>query len=480
MHSRLVAVTLLVILVVSGARAERLAVAGSTGVDIIDTANGKTVASVPILGGATQLLITGDGSRLVAISRGPGATSWLGNFKPKGKASVAVIDAESMKVLGQSELGWDASDAQITADGKTVLILSPGAGVKPGSAHAIDLATGNVAGKVDFVQGAEGALLTGADQAVVYFEAANAQAATLLRFFDMPSLKMSSEVKIDAKTRPPAAFENHDLIYLLEASGFKAATLYAVSKSQRKVVASHEVGQMASIGAFDPATSRLFVLNQSMERGKRRYNGRIDVFRNGEPEHSTKTVDAPKSMTFTPDRQRAFVFGFGYMSVLRLDTLEQPDKPLHSLGAPHSTYFTPDQKRGLFYFASEEACCGAGVFDAESGEMVKRFGLGSRGVRIAQALLAATATASSFAGARADAKRSGASSFHYSVYTPAVASVGSGPLVVHPAGKFAYAVDSNSNRLTTIDLDAGDRLKTDVTIKGGARELVALRNGDVL
>lgn len=478
---RLFEVSLAVMLVVTGAHAERLVVAGSTGVAIIDTVSGKTISSAPVAGGATQLLATRDGSRLVAISRGPGATSWLGNFKPKGKATVSVIDGTTMKVLRQQELGWDASDAQISADEKTVVILSPGAMGRFASAWAIDLATGEVAGKADFYRSAHGLLLTASNHAVVYFEGAPKKAPTRLTFMEVPALKVTNELEIEGRTLPPAAFENQDLIYLLEASGNKPATLNVISASQQKIVATPEVGQLAAIGAFDPATSRLFVLSHSTERGKRGYNGRIDIFRNGELEKSMKTVDGPEAMTFTPDRRKAFVHDTTHSTLLNLETFEQTEKPFW-LATPHSTYFTPDQKRALFYFAAENTgCCAASVFDMENETMMKHFGVGGRGARIAEALLAATVTAASFASAQAEAKRSGASSFHYSVYTPrTTTTVGAGPLTVHPDGKFAYAVDAKTSRVTTIDLTIGDRQKADINIKGGARELVAMKKGAVL
>ena len=477
MRSRLIAVSLLAVLVVVVARAGQLAVVGSTGVDVIDTASGKTLASASIPGGATQLLATRDGARLVAISRGPGATSWLGHFKPKGKASVVVIDGQSMKVLHQTELGWDASDAQITPDEKSAVILSPGADGKPASAYSIDLATGALAGKVDFDRGASGSALVGGDHVVVYFEGASPQ-KTLLRFLTVPALSADGDVSIDAKTTAPAAFENHDLIYLLDAARFHATNLYVVSASQRKLVMTHKIGEIASIGAFDPDTSRLFVLNQSTERGKRAFNGRIDVFKNGQPEQSMKTIDIPAKMTISPDRRLALVYSQGKMVTLDLSTLEQGKPTLSTV--PHSTYFTPDQKRMLLYYASEEACCGVAVFDVEGRTVLKRFGVGGRGVRIAQALLALTATASSFSSGYAAAKRTGASSFYYSVYTPRAAAAGRGTLVINPDGKFAYAVDPQSDRVTFIDIAAADRLKTDVKTDAGANELVALHNGGVL
>ena len=480
MCSRFVAVVFLTILT-APALAERLAVAGTTGVTILDTATGKSVASVAVPGGATKILSTRDGSRLIAISRGPGATSWLGNFKPKEKASVAVIDGASMKVLAQNQLGWDATDAQLTADEKHVVILSPGAGAKPfSSAHVIDVATGAVAGKIDFLpRRASGSLVLGSNQAVVYFEG-NKEVPTLLQFFDLPSLTKSSELTIKGKTVAPAAFENHDFIYLLEASGFRAATLNIVSASERKIVATPEVGQIASIAAYEQETGRLYVLSQSTERGKRNFNGRLDIFRDGKIEHALKTVDIPKTMTFTPDRKRAFIHSTVDTSIIDLATLEQTEKPIRYFASPHSGYFTPDQKRAVFYFATDEACCGAMVFNMETGEVMKHLRLGGIGIRIAEALLAVGATAASFADAQTTAKRTGASSFYYSVYTPRASTVGRGPLVVGADGKFAYGVDSKSNRVTTIDLTIGDRLKTDIDIPNGAREMVALKNGGVL
>lgn len=482
MRSTVIAVLLFTLAVATSAHAERLAIAGTTGVDIIDTASGKSLASVAIAGGATQVLATPDGSRLIAVSRGPGAPNWYGQFKPTAKASVAVIDAASMTVVKQSEIGWDATDPQISADGKTAVILSPGAATKPfSSIHVVDLATGDIVAKQDFTRRAAGALLAGAGHVAVYFEGVPKNGLpTLLRFLALPSLEAADEISIAEKTRAPAAFENHDLIYLLEQSGFRPATLYAVSITGRKLVASHEVGQIASIGGFDPATSRLYVLSQSTTRGKRGFNGRVDIFRNGEPEHALKTTDIPTKMTFTPDRKQALIHSSTDTSVLDIATMHQDEKPVRYVAVPYSIAFTPDQKRAVLYMASSEACCSAILFDVENRKHIKHIGVGGAGIRIAEALLAVAATGASYANAYSAAKSTGASSFHYSVYTPSVARVGRGPMVMDAAGQYAYAVDSKTSRLTTIDIAAGDRIKKDVDIKNGALELVALNDGAIL
>ncbi len=339
----------------------------------------------------SQVLASPDGSRLVAISRGPGATSWLGKFNPAGKAAVAVIDSSTMTVLARNELGWDASDAQITADGKSAVILSPGAASKPfSSIYVVDLASGNVVARQHLPRRAAGSLLAGSGHVAVYFEGAPKNGVpTLLSFLELPSLEMAEEVRIDRKTVAPAAFENHDLIYLLEQSGFRPATLYAVSIAQRKLVATHPVGEVASIGAFDPAASRLYVLSQSSTRGKHGFNGRIDIFRNGEVEHALKTTDYPTKMTFTPDRTRALIHSSTDTSVLDIATMQQDEKPVSYVGVPHSIAFTPDQKRAVLFMASEEGCCGAILFDVEKKEAIKHMRVGGAGIRIAEALLAA-------------------------------------------------------------------------------------------
>lgn len=467
--------------------AERLAIADADGkaVAILDVGSGKVVGSVALDDAPAQVLATKDGKRLVAISRGPGKTTWLDEFRPTGKASVSVIDASSMKVTGRVEIGWDASDAQITKDGRTLMVLSPGVDAggrdgKPGSIHVIDLVKVAEKRRMLLDRPAKGALLSGDQkQVVIYSQGAPRQKRpTLLRFVDIENADAAPvDVTIAAKTNAPAAFEGHDLIYLLDPPMSRAGTLHVVSASQHKLVASHKVGQSASLGAFDDATGRLFVLSQSTEKGQRGWNGRLQVFKDGDQVGPTMTiVDYPTTMSFTPDRKMALISGVDTF-VLPLDTLEPG--PVMKAGRPYEVHFTPDMKRAFYYYWDEGSCCSVGVFDWSKREKMKGYMIGSTGARIGQALVAAAASVGSYSASKSAAKSSGSSSFYYTVYTPRVAEAGRGMMVIRPDGKFAYALDPQTDYVTRIDAETAERLEG-IKVGSSSRQLVPLRDSAVI
>ena len=486
---RSLGILLLLTLTSSLFAAERMAIADTDGkaVAILDVGSGKIVGSIAVPDAPSRVLVTPDGKRLVALSRGPGKLTWIGEFRPTGKASASIIDAASLKVTGRVELGWDASDAQITSDGKKLMVLSPGVNasgkdMRSGSVHVVDLVNATSERVVELNQPAQGALLSGDQKHVVIYSEAGLRAKpprpTLLRFIDLQAKDAPVvDVTVAAKTNAPAAFEGHDLIYLLDPPIGRAGTLHVVSASQRKLVASHTVGQGASLGAFDYDTGRLFVLSQSTERGTRGWNGRLDVFKDGKPLGPTKTiVDYPRRISFTPDRKLALVSGSDTFA-MPLGTTE-PEQPMKA-GYPYEVHYSPDLKRAFFYYWDENACCSVSVFDFGKREKIKGYMIGSTGARIGQALLAAAASVASYSSASSAAQKSGSSSFYYTVYSPRVAKAGRGMMVVRPDGKFAYALDPQTDYVTRIDAETAERLEG-IKVGGSSRQLVPLRNNAVI
>jgi hypothetical protein len=463
---------------------DRLAIADSDGkaIAILDVASGKIVSSVALPDPPSQVLATADGKRLVAISRGPGKFSWLGQFRPTGKASATVIDTESMNVLGRIELGWDAADAQITSDGRRLMVLSPGVDMEGadgrlGSVHVIDLVKGAVAGSINLERPAQGALLSGDQKQVVIYSqgAPRAKRPTLLRFLDLEKMDAPpSDVLIAAKTLPPAAFEGHDLIYLLDPPATRGGTLHIVSASQHKLLASHTVGRNASLGAFDEDSGRLFVLSQATGEGQR--GGRLDVFKDGQLLGATKpVVNQPHRMTFTPDRKQAIIGGNDTL-IMPLDG-PGPESVLGA-GAAYEVHFTPDMKRAFFFYWNENACCSVAVVDLPKRETMKTYLIGSKGARLGQALVAGLLGAASYMSSAGLARSTGSSSFYYTVYMPRVASAGRGMMVVRPDG-IAYALDPQTDYVTRIDAESGERLEG-IKVGGGSRQLVPLQDNAVI
>ena len=464
---------------------ERLAIAdqGGKAIAILDVASGKIVSSVPLADPPSRVLATADGRRLVAISRGAGTVTWLGQFRPTGKASATIVDAGPMTVLGRIELGWDAADAQITADGRRLMVLSPGVDVdgadgRPGSVHVIDLEKGTAARSIQLDRPAQGALLSGDHKQVVIYSqgAPRVKRPTLLRFLDLEKMDAPpADVSIHAKTNPPAAFEGHDLIYLLDPPASRGGTLHVVSASQHKLLASHTVGRNASLGAFDEDSGRLFILSHAGGKGER--GGRLDVFKDGQQLGAMKpVVNHPRRMTFTPDRKHAIISGRDTL-VLPLDG--NGDEAVIDAPMPYEVHYTPDMNRAFFFYWNEAQCCSVGVLDFPKRQKMKTYLIGSKGARIGQALVAGLLGAASYMAGASVARSTGSSSFYYTVYMPSVAAAGRGMMVVRPDGKFAYALDPQTDYVTRIDAESGERLEG-IKVGASSRQLVPLQNNAVI
>lgn len=486
-HVRFAVALLFFLPVPAAPAAQRLALADNTGhtVVVVDTNDGKTTGTVPLGNDAPdQVLASPDGSRLVAISRGPGKKTWLGDFRPTAPASATIVDAATMKVLQRLELGWDASDAQITKDGRTLVVLSPGVDAKPpegknAALYSIDLQKAAIGGKTDFDRVAKGMLVAGDQKnAAVYFEGnRRANRPNILRFVDLASMRQEGEdISIQGDLQTPATFAGQDFIYIAERPQHQAAKMYVVSSSKRSLVGTYTVQENPNFTAFDDTTGRLFVSGQSASKGEKGQNGEIVVFRNGTPEKTIRAADNPLSVAFTGDRKLAVASGSS-VTLLSLDSLDAKGQ-IKDGAAASEIYVSPDQRRVYFYLNVPDNSSRVTVFDLPGMTQMKSYMVGSSGMRWAKGLAAAAATAASYSAGRSAAQSSGKSSFYYTVYTPKGAKGGRGMMAVRNDSKYAYAVDPNTGYVSVIDGETGERLNG--IHVSGAYELVALKDNAVL
>ena len=452
---------------------------------IIDANDGKTIGTVSLGNDSPdQVLATPDGSRIVAISRGPGKRTWLGEFRPTAPASASIIDAQTLKVIQRIDLGWDASDAQIASNGHTLVVLSPGVDAKGPEGHnatltAIDLQSGAVIGKTDFDRVAKGMLLAGDQKnAAVYFEGnRRANRPNVLRFVDIATMKPSGDdIALTGELQNPATFPGHDFIYLAEKPKREAANVYVVSSSQRKLTGTYTLQQNPHLVAFDDATGRVFVVGQSATKGEKGQNGQLVVFRNGAPEKTVKVADTPLAVAYTADHKSAIVTGTS-VTLVSLDTLEPKGQIKEGAGADE-IYVSPDGRRAYFYLNVPDNSSRVTVFDLAGMTQMKSYMVGSSGMRWAKGLAAAAGTIASYSAARSAAVAGGHSTFYYTIYTPHGAKGGRGMMAVRDDSKFAYAVDPNTGYVSVIDAETGERLQG-IRVSG-AYELVALKGNSIL
>jgi DNA-binding beta-propeller fold protein YncE len=102
------------------------------------------------------------------------------------------------------------------------------------------------------------------------------------------------------------------------------------------------------------------------------------------------------------------------------------------------------------------SCCRISVFDPAANKQLTSFLGGSKGKRVGQGLGAAAMSIASFEAGRSSAGPGG--TFMYSIYTPTVRGAARGPVVFGPGEKKAYAVDTQTNDVTVVDVDSGQRI----------------------
>ena len=487
MSRRILAVVVIFLCAAAAVASQKIAVADRDGraVVIIDSSTGKATATISLGDDAPDyLVVTPDGSRVVAVSRGPGKNTWLGAFRPTGPASASVVDVAAQKLVQRVELGWDAADPQITRDGHTLVVLSPGVDAnapdgKNASIYAVDIAKAAVSGKLDFDRPAKGMLLAGDQtQAAIYFEGnRRANRPNTLQFVEISSMRASGDaISIPGEVQSPATFPGHDFIYVAETPKREAANVSVISASQRKLLGTYATQQNPHFVAYDDTTGRVFVAGQSASKGEKGKNGELTVFHNGVPEKTVKVGDNPARMVYTADRQNAIVTG-STVSIVSLSSLEPKSQIEQGAGASE-VYVSPDGRRAYFYLHGGDASSRVTVFDLQQMTQMKSYMVGSSGMRWAKGLAAVALTAASYSAGRSAAASSGRSSFYYTVYTPTGGKGGRGMMAVRNDSKFAYAVDPNTGYVSVIDGETGERLNG-IRV-AGAYEMVAMKDNAIL
>jgi YVTN family beta-propeller protein len=128
----------------------------------LELPSAKRAGSLALAGTPTALLQSPDGSRLVALDRGPGEDKHERGYRAAGKSSATIVDSATLEVLGRVELGsgLEPGAAYLSPDGRRLTLLCPGYEAKdPAEAQArelvnVDLVTGKETGRLTVAAGA--------------------------------------------------------------------------------------------------------------------------------------------------------------------------------------------------------------------------------------------------------------------------------------------------------------------------------------
>lgn len=449
---------------------------GGKALTIVDLSKGAVAGKVPLADAPRAVYIDPRGRKLLVVSRGEGSESfWTSTFHPQTKSSAVVVDAATLKPAARAELGWDVADPVFRPDGSAALILTPGvssdkaAENRPAELIRIDLASGDVAKRVTLDRAAKSVALSGdGATALVWFAGSKKGAPSELRLYDAQSLDARGTVAIAGVPDAPIVPPSGDAVYLLDDATGK---LSIVSVSGAKLSQTLDVGSSAKLLAIDPGDGRMYVASGGRD-------AKLSVIKDGQIAATTSAPPGAFTMRFADDHKTAFLVGAGSVSRLDLSTL-QASAPVETWQSTNDLILGPGAHRAFGMHRAENWCCQMSIVDLDSGKRLNHFVTGSKGARLLQGLGAAAATMSSYQAGKSAAVARGGGSFTYSLYTPKTASAVRGPLAVRPDGKFAYALDAQTDAVSVANADTGERVAT-IGVYGGAHEIVPMPGGKVL
>ena len=134
--------------------------AGAPALVAIDLASAKRVGDLPLLGTPTWLVQSDDGRFLVALDYGPGEDKGSRGYKAAGRSWATIVDASSLKAIGRVELGFGLESAVPGADGR-LTVTSSGYDAKdpkealPRELVVVDLASARETGRLTLEPGTD-------------------------------------------------------------------------------------------------------------------------------------------------------------------------------------------------------------------------------------------------------------------------------------------------------------------------------------
>jgi hypothetical protein len=446
----------------------------------LDLTRGTIDSKVDVpLAAVSRVALSPDNRTLLAVNNGGLRTTGMFSvdLHPDKKGSWALLSGD--KVIGKGDLGWGLAGSAFAADGKSAYLLTTGddtkkpADLKPSELVRIDAVTGTESGRLSFDRSASA---LGFDRsgstAMVSSPAQSKRTPPLpaqLIFIDLKGWKQTAAIDIPGKPEAPAAVGN--VFYFVDPGEKKSpGKVQVVDVASRSIVKSIDVGSAATGGGTD-REGNFFVLSQSPD-GK---SGQVTMIHDSDVAATYPTGAAPRKAILSADGKRLYVVG-NQLTVV--DLASKTSSPAIDAASPTiGLLATRDGRRVVTVAMQAQSCCRISVFDTAANKQLTSFLGGSKGKRIGQGLAAAALTAASYEAGRASA--SPGSTFTYSIYSPTIRGAARGPLAFGPGEKKAYAVDTQTNDITVVDVESGQRT---VNIDGGSgtREVIPLPDAGLI
>jgi YVTN family beta-propeller protein len=463
----------------------------SNALSVLDPAEAKVLASLPLEGEPAGLLRTKDGSRVFLFDFGDRKLSLRFGWHPKTQSTLTVVDPVEAKVVSRTQVGWNLARILPTADGTRLTAICEGYQSQkpeetlPREVVSLDSATGEVKGRLAIERPFDVSLLTSdSDVAVLYSAPVTRKNAPTepgeLRLVDVKGPSLLATLKVEGSPSEAIYAPGRRYVYLLERGKRDKkpektvrARLQVFSVEEKAHVGNLDVGVEARDTALDEPGGALYVLSDgqpSPENKKPR--GALHVVKGAELAASVPIGPMPLFVRHAEDRERIYVVSARDLTIVDPVAwsavgelpLEEASGGLGEVAvgypmtapnhSPANLSVTPDGRRGFVLYNTASKLL---VLDLENHKKIEDVATGRGGKKFAKFLGAAALSALATAG----------SSMTYVPTTPSYMLLVSTDLAMRPDGKFVYANNSQSNDVTIVDTETAAVL--DKVPTGGKR-----------
>jgi hypothetical protein len=387
--------------------------------------NGTVLKTAPLQGTPSLLLRTRDRNTVLVLDRGMGRDAGDAGFQAKTKATVTILDAETLATRARVELGAGLeTTTMLNAAGTRLTVICPGYASRrpeenmPRELISVNLESGEVTGRLALARPASAFFGTpdGATAVVLSLRDKPKQTPSLpaeLRVIDLATLKNVATLTFDGDPRNPVLSADGKFVYLLDRGNPSGnpdkninGRVHVVSIAAGKVETAHDVGSKPRGFVLDDAGQQLLVLSdKAPKKGDTDKDraGELRALRGARVIGPVATLPGAEFLRATNDGKRIFVVGRAGIAGHSLQDLS----PLSEMREGFVTAqfaITPDGRRALSVWQQNLY-----TYDLENGKAMEKITTGRMSARILAALDATTATLNSQTEAKRQALRKGTS-----------------------------------------------------------------------
>jgi len=434
-------------------------------VTAMDVASGRTLQTARVEGAPTMLLRSADGRRLLALDRGEGSDFGDDGFRAQTKSAVTIIDGRTLAVQARVELGTGLEPGVMLSDsGGTLSVVCPGyrskkAGeARPRELVTVDLAAGKVLSRIELTRPSPEYLSTADGRTVIVLsprETGKAPLPAELRFIDAIAGTVTATVPLEGDPRGPVLAPDAQVLYLLDRGKpnnnpdkNQDGRVHVVSLVSRAVTVADAGSNPRGFVLDEDRRQLLLVSDGTPVKGpaNRDRGGELRVIREGAVGAPLAVVRSPERVMASADGRSLYVVSpFG---LTRLNLPGPTPSPPVAIGFGLGDTAVSDDGRRAWVTFNEYFT----TFDIEKGVRVNEVKTGRTGTKMLLGLSAGLQTEASRLNASNEARKQGRSYYTYTEYTVKTAR---NTIAIRPDGKEIYALNSQTSDVTIIEAESG-------------------------